>query len=501
MKKQSVKIIVDVIMTVILMLLMAFELIGRTAHEWLGVGMFVMFVSHHILNRKWTSHLLKGKYTPIRIFQTLLAVLVLVCILCSMVSGIVLSRYVFSFLPIEGGRSWARTLHMIGAYWGFVFMSLHLGIHWNMMMGMAGKAAGNPSALRTWILRILGAAYGTVQEPGNQSEDGQGKEGGTGQQEPAKTDFFAMDTYMTFTAYGDNAEAALSQAEEEICRLEGEWSVTDEGSEIWQVNHSGGETVTLSSETAQIVRFALDMAEQTDGALEPTIYPVLSAWGFTTDENRIPGGEELQSLLENTGYEKVELDGSQITLPSGMELDLGAVGKGYAGDLAAELLETEGITSALLDIGGNIQAVGSRPDGSDWRLGLQSPYGEGTVGVLSVSDCAVVTSGNYERYFIGSDGKEYGHIIDPDTGYPVDNGLASVTIIADEGKIGDALSTSMFVKGLEGAEDYWRSNQDFEMIIITEDGQIYLTEGAGERFELSESFGNMEVHVISADGE
>lgn len=109
MKKQSVKIIVDVIMTVILMLLMAFELIGRTAHEWLGVGMFVMFVIHHILNRKWTSHLLKGKYTPIRIFQTLLAVLVLVCILCSMVSGIVLSRYVFSFLPIEGGRSWART--------------------------------------------------------------------------------------------------------------------------------------------------------------------------------------------------------------------------------------------------------------------------------------------------------------------------------------------------------------------------------------------------------
>lgn len=158
MKKQSVKIIVDVIMTVILMLLMAFELIGRTAHEWLGVGMFVMFVIHHILNRKWTSHLLKGKYTPIRIFQTLLAVLVLVCILCSMVSGIVLSRYVFSFLPIEGGRSWARTLHMIGAYWGFVFMSLHLGIHWNMMMGMVGKAAGNPSALRTWILRILGAA-------------------------------------------------------------------------------------------------------------------------------------------------------------------------------------------------------------------------------------------------------------------------------------------------------------------------------------------------------
>lgn len=158
MKKQSVKIIVDVIMTVLLLLLMAFELIGGTAHEWLGVGMFVMFVIHHILNRRWTAHLLKGKYTPVRVFQTILVVLVLLCILSSMVSGIVLSRHVFAFLPIEGGRSWARVLHMIGAYWGFVFMSLHLGVHWNMMMGMAGKAVKTPSALRTWILRLLGAA-------------------------------------------------------------------------------------------------------------------------------------------------------------------------------------------------------------------------------------------------------------------------------------------------------------------------------------------------------
>lgn len=166
MKKQSVKIIVDVIMTVLLLLLMAFELIGRTAHEWFGVGMFVMFVIHHILNRRWTAHLLKGKYTPVRVFQTILVVLVLLCILSSMVSGIVLSRHVFAFLPIEGGRSWARVLHMIGAYWGFVFMSLHLGVHWNMMMRMAGKAAGTSSALRTWILRILGAAvaaYGVYE--------------------------------------------------------------------------------------------------------------------------------------------------------------------------------------------------------------------------------------------------------------------------------------------------------------------------------------------------
>lgn len=316
------------------------------------------------------------------------------------------------------------------------------------------------------------------------------------QQEPAQTDFFAMDTYMTFTAYGDDAERAISRAENEIRKPEAEWSVTDEGSEIWKVNHSGGQPVTVSDDTAQILQFALHMAEETDGALEPTIYPVLTAWGFTTDENRVPGEEELKSLLEKTGYEKVELDGNVITLPQGMELDLGAVGKGYAGDLAAELVKEEGVTSALLDIGGNVQAVGSRPDGSDWRLGLRNPFGEGNVGVLSASDCAVVTSGNYERYFVCEDGQVYGHIIDPETGRPVDNGLASVTIIAEEGKTGDALSTSMFVKGLELAEDYWRAHRNFDMIIITEGGEIYLTEGAEKCFELSGSFGNMEMHVI-----
>ncbi len=162
-RQTRVKVFVDLIMTVFLMLLMAFELIGRTAHEWLGVGMFVMFVIHHLLNRKWTGHLLKGRYTPLRVFQTILVIFILIGMLCSMVSGIVMSRYVFDFLPIEGGRSWARILHMLAAYWGFVLMSLHLGIHWSMMMGIARKAIGKTSTSRTWAARIVGiliAGYG-----------------------------------------------------------------------------------------------------------------------------------------------------------------------------------------------------------------------------------------------------------------------------------------------------------------------------------------------------
>jgi len=308
--------------------------------------------------------------------------------------------------------------------------------------------------------------------------------------------FFAMDTYMTFTAYGANAEHALIQAENRLMELESLWSVTDTDSDIYKINHSGGQPVAVSAETEELVSFALEMAEKTDGALEPTIYPVLTAWGFTTDENRVPSENEIAELLESVGREKVHSDNGYICLEKGSMLDLGAVGKGYAGDEAVQVLKENGITSALLDIGGNIQAIGTKPDGSSWRVGLKDPFSGGVLGVIRVADEAVVTSGSYERYFIGEDGKKYGHIIDPATGYPVDNGVASVSVIAGEGKRCDALSTSLFVMGLEGAEDYWRQYQDFDMILVMEDGNIYLTEGIKDRFSLQSEYGNMRINVI-----
>lgn len=163
--KMIMKICVDIGMTIALLLLMTYELIGQAAHEWLGIGMLVLFLTHHILNRKWTGNLLKGSYTPLRIWQTLLVVLVLLCMIGSMVSGIILSRHALSFLPISGGRSFARSLHMVSAYWGFVWMSLHLGLHWSMMMAMARKAFPDAAPVRKWILRILAfavAGYGVT---------------------------------------------------------------------------------------------------------------------------------------------------------------------------------------------------------------------------------------------------------------------------------------------------------------------------------------------------
>lgn len=158
-----VKICVDIGMTIALLLLMPYELIGQAAHEWLGIGIFTLFIVHHILNGKWSRKLLKGRYTPLRIWQTILVFLVLASMIGSMVSGTILSRHVLSFLPIDGGRSFARRLHMISAYWGFVLMSLHLGFHWSMIMGMAGKVFQKPCVARRWVGRLLAlviAGYG-----------------------------------------------------------------------------------------------------------------------------------------------------------------------------------------------------------------------------------------------------------------------------------------------------------------------------------------------------
>ena len=240
------------------------------------------------------------------------------------------------------------------------------------------------------------------------------------EQEPQSKSFFAMDTYMTVTVYGENAETALNQAEERVTELEKMWSVTDESSEIYAVNHSGGVTVAISDETAELLDFSLDISENTNGALDCTMYPVLTEWGFTTSDYKIPTDEKISALLENTGYEKVKIDGNSVVIPEDMQIDLGAVGKGYTGDLIIDILQENGIESALLDLGGNIQTIGTKPDGTDWKLGLRSPFDEGSFATLEVSDCAVITSGGYERYFVGDDGETYWHILDSETGNLID---------------------------------------------------------------------------------
>lgn len=162
----------------------------------------------------------------------------------------------------------------------------------------------------------------------------------------------------------------------------------------------------------------------------------------------------------------------------------------------AAVLREQGITSALLDFGGNILTIGVKPDGSPWRVGIADPDTEGTLGVLEIENQSVVVSGGYERYFVGEDGERYWHILDPETGYPAHSGLIQTAIIGDESKLCDALSTATFVMGIDKAVDYWRAYGDFEMILLTEDREIYLTEGLSGAFSLSTGQSDREIHII-----
>ena len=312
-------------------------------------------------------------------------------------------------------------------------------------------------------------------------------------QEPESATFFAMDTAMDFTVYGD--AALLDEAETLIGSLEEQVSVTDEHSDIYAIDLTG--SGSLSGNAAELMAQALELCRRTGGALDISVYPIVRAWGFTTGSYQVPDEETIQSLLPLVDYTQIQYDAATgvVTLPEGMEIDLGSVAKGYAGQLAAQMLREHGVQSALLNLGGNVQTVGTKPDGSPWQIGIKDPQGEDAMMVLSVEDQAVVTSGGYERYF-EQDGQTYWHIMDPSTGHPADSGLLSVTIVGKQGIICDGLSTSLFVMGLEKAADLWAQSGDFEAVFVTASGEVYITEGLRDHFALTERYADTPVSVI-----
>lgn len=304
---------------------------------------------------------------------------------------------------------------------------------------------------------------------------------------------FAMDTVMNLTIYGD--AWILDEAEARISQLEGLLSVTDATSEIGRLNQTG--SCELSEDTAALLEQGLALCARTGGALDLSIYPVVRAWGFTTGSYQVPSAAVISELLRHVDYRAIQYDAQSSTaaVPDGMEIDLGSVAKGYTGDRLVELLRENGVTSALLNLGGNVQALGSKPDGEPWRIAIQDPQGDGYLGVLAIQDQAVITSGGYERYF-EENGQIYWHIIDPSTGYPAEHGLISVTVVGDSGVICDGLSTSLFVMGLEDAAALWRASDDFEAIFVGEDGTITITEGLEETFSLTGDYEDQTVSVL-----
>lgn len=298
-------------------------------------------------------------------------------------------------------------------------------------------------------------------------------------------DLFAMDTAMTLTAYGDHAGEALDAAKSEIERLDALFSISSESGDIYALNRD--HTAALHEDTRALLSDALEVSVSTDGIFDCTIEPVMQAWGFTTQDYRVPTPAELSTLLAHVDYTQVQLDGSTAAIPDDVQVDLGGIAKGYTSDRMMQIFNENGVTSGIISLGGNVQALGLKSDGSRWRVAVQDPENsEENFAVIEIEDEAVITSGGYQRYF-EEDGTTYHHIIDPRTGYPADSGVISSTIISHDGTLADGLSTSLFIMGVDDALDYWRAHSDeFDAILMDENGTVYVTDGIADRCSLLE---------------
>ena len=292
---------------------------------------------------------------------------------------------------------------------------------------------------------------------------------------PEKKTITAMDTVLTLTAYGNKAANVIDEAEEETYRLDTELSRSNENGDIFPLNQNG--TGEVSDETAYIINTSLEICDSTNGAFDITIAPVMDLWGFFGQNYRVPDEKELQEQLQKVNYKNIEIENNNITLKDNAMLDLGGIAKGYASDKLTEIFKDNGIKSALISFGSAIQAIGKKPDGQKWCIGIANPKNsENYIAMLDLEDKCIATSGSYEQVF-EENGQRYHHIIDPKTGYPANNGLASVSVICDNATRADALSTALFVMGMDKAIEYYRDNSDFDVVFITDDNKIYYSPG------------------------
>ena len=306
-------------------------------------------------------------------------------------------------------------------------------------------------------------------------------------EKPVTKQIFAMDTYMELTVYGDKAEVALTDIIHTINGYSLQLDPEVESSAVYALNHAEGSEVVLDPAIADMLTTAKQVWQQTDGALDLTVYPIVKEWGFIDSAHTVPTPEALERLKSVPCFDDVNMDIHTVTMPAGTEISFGAIAKGALAERSKLIAKDYGIEHAFLSLGGNVQTIGNKPDGSLWRVGVQDPNNlSGHLGIVSVGEMAVVTSGSYQRYF-EQDGKLYHHIIDPATAAPAESGLLSVTILCESGTMADALSTAMFILGEEAAIDYQRTYGGFAMILVTEDNRVIVV-GDVEFEETAENY-------------
>ena len=301
--------------------------------------------------------------------------------------------------------------------------------------------------------------------------------------QPVQKTGFYLDTVISVTVCGMEGDASFSDSAAEsaidasfsVCSYyESIFSNTISSSDISRINAAGGLPVEVSSDTVEILNTALKYSELTDGAFDVTISPVSSLWDFKSEDAVPPDDALIKEALTHVGYDNIMIDGNSVSLTDPKAaIDLGGIAKGYIADRMKECLESLNVTSAIINLGGNVLTIGRNPDGSDFNIGIQKPFaGQNTVITsVKVDDLSIVSSGPYERYF-EYQGRIYHHILDPKTGYPVDSGLNGVTIVSDKSVDGDALSTSCFVLGEEKGKTLIESIGSVRAIFINTDNEI-----------------------------
>lgn len=307
--------------------------------------------------------------------------------------------------------------------------------------------------------------------------------------EPLSQSDFLLDTFVTVTIY-DRPGLFQSQSRNQeilegcidLCRSYDQlFSKTREGSQIYEINHRepGTRSMELEEDTARMLEKGLEYSRISQGTFDITIQPLSSLWDFKSPNPQVPDEQELEQAAEQVDYRNISIQGNQIIFANDqVQVDPGAIAKGYIADRMKEYLQEQDISSAVINLGGNVLCLGVKPDGEPFKIGVQKPFSQTaeTIGILNIEGMSVVSSGVYERHF-EKDGVNYHHLLDPATGWPWQNGLTQVTILSEESVDGDGLSTVCFGLGLEKGMELLESMDGVYGIFVTEEGQAYASPG------------------------
>ena len=308
--------------------------------------------------------------------------------------------------------------------------------------------------------------------------------------QPLSRTEFMMDTILTLKIYDKKDEKILDEAFNRLKEIENRMSISIEDSDVSLINKNAGiKPVQVHEDVYYVLKKAKYYATISNGAFDPTIGPIVDLWNINSDQpterDSIPTDDEIKKALGLVNYNELELmDDNYVYLKrKGMKINLGGIVKGYAADEVKRIFTENGVKSAIIDLGGNIYAFGQKLNGDPWNIGITDPFEPSAsfVGVLPAIDKSIVTSGDYERYFI-YEGKKYHHILDSKTGYPSDSGIRGVSIVSEKGIDGDALSTTLFVLGLDKGLELVDKLEGIEAIFITSDKEVIVTDGLKDKF-------------------